>query len=238
MPRSRTSQGDPALCAISKTSAGPRHAQTAAEECRGVGAFLCVVLGSDSGLTMCKTHFIKPEIPPPFLVPSAISKRLGFGMRLARIPYPSARHPYSAPCPPPLTGLARAVGGRGSPFARLLGHARHRGFISGALRSSCMSALFTVLRPSPGAYPRGGRVQCYSADREAGTPLVSWGSCAPGTQERSLSYNTSPTTPNPHHATTKAETEKQGEQNPKSIAPVQSVMTSKSDLVGSKVLYT
>ena len=39
-------------------AACPRHAQTAAEKCRGVGAFLflCVVLGSNSGLTMCKTH--------------------------------------------------------------------------------------------------------------------------------------------------------------------------------------
>src|SRR5215212_11580787 len=52
-------QGDPALCAISKTSSGPRYVQTAAENCRGVGAFLCVVLGFDSGLTMCKTYFIK-----------------------------------------------------------------------------------------------------------------------------------------------------------------------------------
>jgi hypothetical protein len=157
-----------------------------------VGAFLCMVVGPNSGLTICKTHPDKTLHPTPFLVPSAISKRLGFGMRLARIPYPSARHPYSALCPPPLTGLARAVGGRGSPFARLLGHARHRGFIPGALRSSCMSALFTVLRPSPGAYPRGGRVRCYSAEREAGTPLVSWGSCAPGPQGSSSSYNTSP----------------------------------------------
>jgi hypothetical protein len=163
-------------------------------------------------LLCAKRILIKPEIPPPFLVPSAISKRLGFGMRLARIPYPSARHPYSTLCPPPLTGLARAVGGRGSPFARLLGHARHRGFIPGALRSSCMSALFTVLRPSPGAYPRGGRVRCYSAEREAGTPRVSWGSCAPGTQERSFSYNTFH---NPQYATTKPETEKQVEQKRK-----------------------
>jgi hypothetical protein len=29
-----------------------------------------------------------------------------------------------------------------------------------------------------------------AADREAGKPLVSWGSCAPGPQERSFSYNT------------------------------------------------
>ena len=192
---------------------------------------------------MCKTHFIKPEIPPPFLVPSAISKRLGFGMRLARIPYPSARHPYSAPCPPPLTGLARAVGGRGSPFARLLGHARHRGFISGALRSSCMSALFTVLRPSPGAYPRGGRVQCYSAEREAGTPLVSWGSCAPGTpgiQGRSFSYNTSILSYDLHPP---ARNNKSGNGKARgaklqSIPPLQNAMTSKSDLVDSKVLCT
>ena len=53
------SQGGPALCAISTISSGPRYVQTAAENCRGVGALLCVVLGSDSGLTMCKTHFIK-----------------------------------------------------------------------------------------------------------------------------------------------------------------------------------
>ena len=35
-------------------------------------------------------------------------------------------------------------------------------------------------------------MRCYSAEREAGTPLVSWGSCAPGPQGPSSSYNTSP----------------------------------------------
>jgi hypothetical protein len=50
------SQGEPRSMCDFKISAGPRHAQTAAENCRGVGAFLCVVLGSNSGLTMCKTH--------------------------------------------------------------------------------------------------------------------------------------------------------------------------------------
>jgi len=82
-----------------KNLIGARYAQTAAEKCRGVGALLCVVLGFDSGLTMCKTPPIKPEIPPPFLASSAISQRLGFGMRLARIPCSSARHPYSAMSP-------------------------------------------------------------------------------------------------------------------------------------------
>jgi hypothetical protein len=84
-----------------KTSSGPRYVQTAAEKCRGVGAFLCVVLGPNSGLTMCKTHPYKTLDPTPFLASSAISQRLGFGMRLARIPCSSARHPsYSALCLP------------------------------------------------------------------------------------------------------------------------------------------
>jgi hypothetical protein len=76
---------------------------------------VCVVLGSDSGLTMCKTHPYKTLDPTPFLVPSAISGRLGFGMRLARIPYSSARHPYCVPVLGsmfPLTGVARALEGR------------------------------------------------------------------------------------------------------------------------------
>jgi hypothetical protein len=77
--------------------AGPRYVQTAAEKCRGVAAFFCVwCLVPIRGATMCKTHLIKPYNPPPFLVPSAISERLGFGMRLARIAYSSARQPYSA----------------------------------------------------------------------------------------------------------------------------------------------
>ena len=76
-------------------------------------------------------------------------------MRLARIPCSSARHPsYSALCPP-LTGVARAGGGRGSPFAWLLGHACHYcGFIPGALRSSCMSSAL-----SPSSVPPPGRIR-------------------------------------------------------------------------------
>jgi len=116
---SKNLKGTPLYVQSQKISAGPRYVQTAAEKCRGVGAFFCVVLGPSSGLTMCKTHLIKPYNPPPFLVPSAISQRLGFGMRLPRIPYSSARHPYSA-MSSPLTGVARAGGGRGSPFAWLL----------------------------------------------------------------------------------------------------------------------
>src|SRR5215213_9731470 len=92
------SQQGPALCAISKTSSGPRYAQTAAEKCRGVGAFLCVVLGSDSGLTMCETHPYKTLDPTPFSsIERSISERLGSGMRLPCIPYSSARHPYCVP---------------------------------------------------------------------------------------------------------------------------------------------
>jgi hypothetical protein len=49
-----------------KNLMGPRYVQTAAEKRRGLGAFLCVVLGPNSGLTMCKTHFIKLYIPPLF----------------------------------------------------------------------------------------------------------------------------------------------------------------------------
>ena len=60
---------------------------------------------------MCKTHLDKTLDPTPFLASSAISQRLGFGMRLARIAYSSARHPYSALCPT-FTGLARTEGRR------------------------------------------------------------------------------------------------------------------------------
>jgi hypothetical protein len=115
---SKNLKGTP-LCAISKNLSGaPLRANRCREMPRGRRVF-CVVLGPSSGLTMCKTHLIKPYNPPPFLVPSAISQRLGFGMRLPRIPYSSARHPYSA-MSSPLTGVARAGGGRGSPFAWLL----------------------------------------------------------------------------------------------------------------------
>jgi hypothetical protein len=162
---------------------------------------------------MCKTHPDKTLDPTPFFsTERSISGRSGFGMRLARIPYSSARHPYSALCPPPLTGVARGGAGRGSPFTWLLGHARRCGLIPGALRSSCMSS---ALSPS---LPRGvseGRAcaMLLCGPCEAGTPLVSWGSCAPTPQERSFSYNTLYTyIYNPQHATTKAETEKQGEQ--------------------------
>src|SRR5215213_1534156 len=94
-----------------KISAGPRYVQTAAENCRGVGAFLCGAwfrFGTD----YVQNALYKTLDPAPFLASSAISERLGLGMRLARVPYPSARHPYSALCPPPLTGVARASGGR------------------------------------------------------------------------------------------------------------------------------
>jgi hypothetical protein len=108
------------MCDLKNLSGSPLRANRC-RELPGVGAFLCVVLDSDSGLTMCKTH------PDKTLDPT--SERSGFGMRLALISCSSARHPYSALCPPPLTGVARADGRRGSTFAWLLGHARHRGFI-------------------------------------------------------------------------------------------------------------
>ena len=62
---SNISRGPQSMCNL-KNLIGPRHAQTAAEECRGVGAFLCVVLGSNSGLTICKTHPYKTLDPTPF----------------------------------------------------------------------------------------------------------------------------------------------------------------------------
>src|SRR5215217_4592543 len=82
-----------------------------------------------------------------------------------------------------------------------VGHARAVAASYPALRSSCMSS---PLSPSSGANPRGGRVRCYSADREAGTPRVPWWSCASGTQERSFSYNTFCPTPQ-HRKTSKRE---------------------------------
>src|SRR5215207_10477735 len=81
---SKNLKGTP-LCAISKNLSGaPLRANRCREMPRGRRVF-CVVLGPSSGLTMCKTHLIKPYNPPPFLGPSAISQRLGFGIRLPRI---------------------------------------------------------------------------------------------------------------------------------------------------------
>src|SRR5215211_7643893 len=66
MLRSQKISRGPRYVQSQKISAGSRYVQTAAEKCRGVGAFLCVVLGPNSGLTICKTHLIKPDIPPLF----------------------------------------------------------------------------------------------------------------------------------------------------------------------------
>jgi hypothetical protein len=81
--------------------------------CRGVGAFLCMVLGSDSGESLCaKRTLIKLYIPPLFYHRALdLSALLGFGRRLARIAYSSAWHPYWALCPT-FTGLARTGGRR------------------------------------------------------------------------------------------------------------------------------
>src|SRR5215216_4219970 len=91
-----------------------------------------------------------------------------------------------------------------------VGHARRCGFIPGLEVLVYVFSVVSVLRPSSVANPRGVRVRCYSADREAGTPRVPWGSCASGTQERSFSYNTP--CPTPSIAATKPKTEKQGKQ--------------------------
>jgi hypothetical protein len=54
-------------------------------------------LGRFWEVTMCKTHLDKTIHPTLFsIIERSISQRLGFGMRLARIPYSSAGHPYSA----------------------------------------------------------------------------------------------------------------------------------------------
>jgi hypothetical protein len=77
-----------ALCAISKfkISSQPRYVQTAAENCRGVGAFLCVVLGPDSGPTMCEMHLYKTLDPTPFSSTERYPSALG--VRHAVAPYP------------------------------------------------------------------------------------------------------------------------------------------------------
>src|SRR5215212_9393715 len=92
----KISAGPRSMCDL-KTSAGPRYVQTAAEKCRGVGAFVCVVLGPDSGLTMCKTHPDKTLDPTPFFSTERYLWALGVRHAVGPyIPYPSARHPYSA----------------------------------------------------------------------------------------------------------------------------------------------
>jgi hypothetical protein len=76
---------------------------------------------------------------------------------------------------------------------------------------------------------------------EAGTPLVSWGSCAPGTQGPSFSYNTvlPPTSPRiPITQQQKRKRKSKGSKTPKhSPAPKRNDLK-ESDLVDSKVLCT
>jgi hypothetical protein len=111
-------------------------------------------------------------------------------------------------------------GGRGSPFAwLLLGHARapSRLYTQGLeVPSSMSSALSSVLRPSPGAHPRGGRV--YSVTLRIVKPGRPW---SPGGRVlrvlRVLRGDHFPIIllydpQDSYHATTRAETEKQGEQ--------------------------
>jgi hypothetical protein len=126
---SKKIKGTP-LCAISKNLSGaPLLANRCREMPRGRRAFVwCLVpIRAD----YVQNHLIKPEIAPPFFsterYPSAP------GVRHAVAPYPVLLRSalvVLGPCPP-LTGVARAGGGRGSPFAWLLGHARHCGFIPG-----------------------------------------------------------------------------------------------------------
>jgi hypothetical protein len=75
---------------------------------------------------MCKTHLDKTLDPTLFsIIERSISQRLGFGMRLARIAYSSAWHPYSALCPTftslARTGARRAADGEGCARAVLDG---------------------------------------------------------------------------------------------------------------------
>jgi hypothetical protein len=106
---------------LKNLSGGPLRANRCREMPRGIGAFLCMVLGPNSGLTICKTHPDKTLHPTPFFsTERSISGRLGFGMRLPSIPYSSAWHPYSAmssplagtECPAEANGRSRERAGR------------------------------------------------------------------------------------------------------------------------------
>src|SRR5215211_3514036 len=108
---SKNLKGTP-LCAISKNLSGaPLRANRCREMPRGRRVFLC------GAWPQFGTYYVQNALDktlqstPFFSTERSISQRLGFGMRLARIPYSSARHPYSAMSP--LTGVARAGGGRG-----------------------------------------------------------------------------------------------------------------------------
>src|SRR5215212_8396939 len=98
------------MCDLKNLIGAPLRANRCRELPRGRRVIVCGAwfrFGTD----YVQNALYKTLDPTPFLASSAVSERLGFGMRLARIPYSSARHPCSALCPP-LTGVARASGGR------------------------------------------------------------------------------------------------------------------------------
>src|SRR5215213_10618737 len=96
------------MCNLKNLIWAPLRANRCREMPRGRRVIVCGAR-PQFGTDYVQNALYKTLDPAPFLASSSISERLGLGMRLARVPYPSARHPYSALCPPPLTGVARAL---------------------------------------------------------------------------------------------------------------------------------
>src|SRR5215208_5707181 len=86
MPRSRKiSRGPRSMCDLKNLIGAPLRANRCREMPRG-GAFLCVVLGSNSGLTMCKTHPYKTLDPTPFFSTERYLSALGVRHAVGQYP--------------------------------------------------------------------------------------------------------------------------------------------------------
>jgi hypothetical protein len=83
------------MCNLKNLIWAPLRANRCREMPRGRRVIVCGAR-PQFGTDYVQNALYKTLDPTPFLASSAISERLGFGMRLARIPCSSARHPYSA----------------------------------------------------------------------------------------------------------------------------------------------
>src|SRR5215213_1797332 len=87
MMRSRKiSGGHRSMCNLKNLSGGPLRANRCRELPRGIGAFLCMVLGPNSGLTICKTHPDKTLHPTPFFSTERYLWALGVRHAVAQYP--------------------------------------------------------------------------------------------------------------------------------------------------------
>jgi hypothetical protein len=85
------------VCDLKNLIGAPLRANRCREMPRVGAFFVCGAWFRFGEVTMCKTHLDKTlDSTPSFSTERYLSALLGFGMRLARIPYSSVRHPYSA----------------------------------------------------------------------------------------------------------------------------------------------